>query len=161
MTSYTFMKTGNSNATIDTEDLFMLIGLFTSNAIKNADRHIKISNREIVTKEDLKYGMIYETFEFLSQPNLNEEIQKIKHEILSDDDDDDDDNYEDLWEKNIVPDEETTPFRELDKFEICKIPKKEDRDFISKMYSYNEKWKTWIPETPFEKIVFNAINKSY
>ena len=42
MTDYTFMKTGLNNALTDTDDMFLLIALFTSNAIKHANRHIKI-----------------------------------------------------------------------------------------------------------------------
>ena len=93
MTDYTFMKTGFSEELSDTDDMFILITLFTTNAIKHAKKHIEISNRDAITKEDMRYGMIYETIEFLSNPNFREElasIRKLFAPLNSEDEDDDD-----------------------------------------------------------------------
>jgi hypothetical protein len=162
---YSFMNSGSSNSEInfETDDLFMLITLFTSNSITNAKRHIELCKRDVITKEDLRHGLIYETFEFLNNHNLQDEMDKIR-EQFNDSDDESDDDGEDvyaLFENNIVPDEEIVPFTQLDKFEICKIPKKEDREFLQKLYKHYDSWSSWQPETPFEKILYSAINKTY
>lgn len=158
------MKAGSSNneINVDNDDLFMLITLFTSNSITNAKRHIELCNREVITKEDLRYGLIYETFEFLNNPNLQDEMDKIRNAFDDiDDDDDDEEDIDVLFENNIVPDEDIVSFTQLDKFEICKIPKQKDREFLQKLYKHYNSWVSWEPESPFEKILYSAINKTY
>jgi len=154
------MKTGQDGA-IDNEDILMLITLFTSNSIKHAEKHIDLSNRSTITVDDLKYCMIYETMEFLSNPNLNDEIMRLKESLSLENSDDDDDDDEEMLDCTIIPDEDVTEFKELDKFEISKIPNGDDRAFISKLYKHNKNWNTWIPETPLETILHKAINGSY
>ena len=34
-------------------------------------------------------------------------------------------------------------------------------NFIQKLYKHYESWSSWEPETPFEKILYSAINKTY
>ena len=90
-------------------------------------------------------------------------MEKIRNEFDESDEDSDDagEDIDTLFNNTIVPDEEIVPFTELDKFEICKIPKKEDREFLQKLYKHYESWSSWKPETPFEKILYSAINKTY
>ena len=154
MSDYSFMKAGVSNlvepSTSNNNNLLNLLELFTSNSIKNSAKFIKICGRNGITVEDMKYGLIYEVFEFFKRTtNLKDlkEIEKINREEI--DESDDENEY-------ILPDDEVEEFKRI---EIDKITNDEDKVFVTKLYQYYDNWDDWVPKTPIEKTLKKSINK--
>ena len=185
MSDYSFLRTGFSNLVEPTkisnderEDIEIMLGLFTSNAIINASKYAEMCKRNAVTKTDMLYGLQYEVFEFLQRPDLEEGLREIKEEYeqMNEDDDDseydDEDNDEGNDEGNsksedpldlnnselgdiIVPDEETVDFSRISEELITN----DIKEFIEKMHKYNDTWDSWTPQTDLEIILKNAIDK--
>ena len=72
MSDYSFLKTGFSNlvepvkvSEKEREDIEIMLGLFTSNALINASKYVQYCGRNAVTKTDILYGLQYEVFESL------------------------------------------------------------------------------------------------
>lgn len=166
MSDYSFMKTGFSNVQQPRneqfeEQAFLLISLFSANAVQNAAKHVELCKRDGVTKEDVTYGLKYEVFEFLKRPNINEELEKIKEEIENYSSDEDEDDYEDVEniqnETNIVDDNKIEKFKRIDS-ELLQSLNIKDREFIENFYRYSDTWDSWEPQTPLENILKSAIN---
>ena len=164
MSDYSFMKSGLGNATqsslseIDMENIEILLSLFISNAITNASKYVTHCNRNGVTKEDIKYGLRYEVFEFLKRSNLMDDIKKATQEYNQYLDEHDDSDYEENEEELnsiIIPDNEINPFERINQDLICEQNKK----FIETYHNHNDNWDKWIPITPLDKILKNAIDK--
>ena len=86
MSDYSFMQSGlsgdyNPMASISPQDLILLLGVFSKNAIAKASRHVKLCGRNGVTKKDMEYALKYEVFDFLGNPDVFEEINRIKTKI--------------------------------------------------------------------------------
>ena len=157
MEDYSFMKTGftnveNSNQTNQVNDnLFNILELFTSNSIKNSARFVELCNRNGITAQDMKYGIIYEVFEFFNR-NSNMDDLKIIEELQNNHDDSDDE------QEYILPDDELEEFKKIN---INDIENQDDKEFVEKLYNYYNNWDTWEPKTPIEKILKKSINKFY
>ena len=151
---FSFMKTGvastNSSVSNNTNDMLNILELFASNALKNSSRYVELCGRNGITPEDIKYGLVYEVFEFFNRPNNLQDLRDIeslnKEEMdISEDIDD-----------NIVEDSELDSFKRID---IETITNEEDIGFVVKLYSYYDNWDTWEPKTMTEQILQNSINK--
>ena len=85
---YSFMKTGFSpvkeptNKNFD-KNLVNILELFTSNAVKNSVRFVKLCDRNGVTKEDMKYGLIYEVFEFFKRDTNLKDLKEIEEKMFA------------------------------------------------------------------------------
>ena len=55
----------------------------------------------------------------------------------------------------IIPDNEINPFERINQDLICEQNKK----FIETYHNHNDNWDKWIPITPLDKILKNAIDK--
>ena len=167
MSDYSFMKSGLGSPTVQSpsiseaelENIEILLSLFMTNGIDNAAKYVSHCKRNGVTVMDISFGLKYEVFEFLKRKNLmndiakeTEEYKKFKEE-LSDEDEDGVDEEE--ANSNIVPDEEVEPFSRIKPEYIDDS----NREFIQKMHEYYDTWDSWEPDTPFNKILKNAINK--
>ena len=145
------------------ENLKIMISLFTSNAMINAAKYVELSDRNGITQEDIEYGLKYEVFEFLNRPDFQESLEEVRKDYykelenveLERQDAVEDDNLENDLEEFIVDDDEIDDFKRLDK----EITNKEDKDFVSKLHNYYDTWDSWVPETPLEKILKNAIER--
>lgn len=159
MSDYSFMKTGYLNTSSNgvTEDeklnIISLVSLFGAKAIEHATDYIYHCGREGITKLDLVYGMRYEAFEYMKNPNLYEEANKMKDEIIEQDDEDSD--WEDI-DDLILPDDKIQPFIRINDSKI----NDENREFIDKMHTYYDQWDRWEPQTPLENILKRAIDRS-
>ena len=147
------MKTGfspvkESNKPNLDNNLLNILELFTSNAIKNSARFVKLCDRNGMTKEDIKYGLIYEVFEFFKRDTNLKDLKEIeelnKTETLD-------------YEEFIIEDDELMSFSKID---IDSISNSDDKEFVTKLYKYYDGWDDWIPTTPLEKIIKKSINKS-
>ena len=169
MSDYSFMKSGlgspgvqsPSISEVELENIEILLSLFMTNGIDNAAKYVTHCKRNGVTVMDISLGLKYEVFEFLKRKNLmndikkeTEEYKKFKEE-LSDEDSNDEDEDEIEDNPNVVPDEEVEPFSRIKPEYIDDS----NREFVQKMHEYYDTWDSWEPDTPFNKILKNAINK--
>ena len=158
---YSFMKAGmgsiqdqNRITNVEENNIMSMLTLFTSNALINAAEYSSICGRNGVTKEDIKYALIFEVFEFLKNPNLLEDLNDVDKELELCDGEDDE-NWEDIDEP-VVPDSEIDSFTRID---IDKVGK-DDKYFVEKLHNYYDNWDDWVPSNKLEEILKNAINKA-
>lgn len=176
MADYSFMKSGFSDAapSVDTDDLKVMLSLFISRAMEHAVRYSKICRRDGVTKDDLVYALKYEVFEFFNNPNINNELDLMKREYLEylaesedeeydpdqeyDSNEDHDNDYEPSGIGDFVVDDE-----EIETFTRANIEEVEtkDKEFVNNIHNYVDRWDTWVPTTPIEETLKNAIEKTY
>ena len=74
------MKTGISNTSTSTstnQDILNIIELFTSNALKTSSRFVGLCGRNGITQVDIKYGLIYEVFEFLAATAIYRTLKRL------------------------------------------------------------------------------------
>lgn len=191
MSDYSFLKTGLSNlvepvkiSEKEREDIEIMLGLFTSNALINASKYVHYCGRNAVTKTDITYGLQYEVFEFLQRNDISEgldeirqDYERLKLEEYEVDDDDEDGEYEENVETEdgdydniqedefnlgktelgelIMPDEEIQEFSRISDENI----NDENREFVEKIHNYHDTWSSWTPQTELEIILKNAIDK--
>ena len=186
MSDYSFLKSGFSNlkepAKItenEKENIELMLSLFTSNALINASKYVKLCNRHTITKTDISYGLKYEVFEFLNREDINEGLAEIRKDYenlkLEDYDVSDTESCEDYesdtengthpneeynkslntgLEDFIVPDNETEPFKRINENSIDN----ENKDFVAKFHNYNDTWDDWVPQTPLENILKRSLS---
>ena len=207
MSDYSFMKSGfstNSNQTLtsnEIENIQNLLALFTSNAMINASKYARISNRNGITKEDLQYGLRYEVFEFFNK-QIEDELYEIKNDMIELENEEPKkykieyldnrvgviEQYETLFdtelqaqeiidelkyynyfqdfviigltESDLQLDEIIFDDNEIDTFKRIDVSliTNDNKEFVSKIHTYYDKWDTWEPQTPIEKILKNAIS---
>jgi activator of 2-hydroxyglutaryl-CoA dehydratase len=186
MSDYSFLRTGTSNLIEPTkkmsdeekENIEIILGLFTSNALINASKYVHECKRNAVTKTDVLYGLQYEVFEFFSRSNIDqglaeirEEYEKLKQEQEEYEEEEDYEDEEDEYEEEethtgvdlgstelnemIMNDTEVNDFSRI-KSELINS---NNREFVEKMHNYNDSWVTWEPQTDLEVILKNAIDK--
>ena len=187
MSNYSFMKSGFSNTDVEQEetlseiDIVGLVSLFVENAMKTASKHTIICKRNVVTKTDVTYGLIYEVFNWLKRPTLIKDFQEIKNEIENEaaeeeveyndgaedkdngagkDDDEDEDEADDdsngdfeNIEDIIVPDEY------VDEFERAIIQNDDNKEFLEELYSHYDNWPNWVPQNNIEKSLKSSIDR--
>lgn len=161
MTDYSFMRSGRGQSverTLSDEDqdnIRSILALFTSNAMINGAEYSKICGRSGVTKEDVKYGLIFEVFEFTQRPSTMSDLKELREEMENDDDDDDedDDGWEDM-DDFVVPDEDVEEFKRVN---IDDVPE-ENKEFVRKIHAYYDNWCNWRPSNRIEEILKNAID---
>ena len=166
MTDYSFMKAGSGLPNqqelniVDEKYIASLLTLFTSNAIINASEYSNICGRNGITKEDVKYALIFEVFEFLKNPNIISDLQEIEKDIETEMDNDDDENWEDVEDSsNIVNDNDIESFSRITQTKF-NILEESDKEFVIKIHKYYDGWDNWVPTNKLEEILKNAIDKT-
>jgi len=154
MSDYSFMRTGRNiqpqNTPIDPDRIMGMITLFIRNGMTNAAKYVEYCQRNGVTQEDVVYGLIYEVFEFLNDPNLSANIEQSIGEINETDEEDDD--LDDI----IVPDEQIQGFSRI----TDELINADNEVFVNKMHNYYDNWEDWEPQDEIQIILKNAINQS-
>jgi len=142
----------------DEKYIASLLTLFTSNAIINASEYSILGGRNGVTKEDVKYALMFEVFEFLKNPNIISELQEIEKDIETEMDNDDE-NWEDVEESsNIVNDTDIESFSRITQTKFNTL-EESDKEFVIKIHKYYDGWDNWVPTNKLEEILKNAIDK--
>ena len=190
MSDYSFLKSGFSNTDIEQEealseiDIAALVLLFVENAMKTASKHTIICKRNVVTKTDVTYGLIYEVFNWLKRPTLIKDFQEIKNEIEADEaaeeeaeyndsaeekdngaeKDDDDDEDEDDDDDDSNGDFENiediiVPDEYVDEFERTSIQNDDNKEFLEELYSHYDNWPNWVPQNNIEKSLKSSIDR--
>jgi len=107
-------------------------------AVLLAGEYCKACGREVILPEDMEYAMKY-----CAMYTVGQQIGTMFPEIYEDDDDEDED-IED------VPSEDCPPFVQYTG---------EDPRFIQ-MNEAAERWDSWVPQSPIEQMLKNAINSN-
>ena len=126
-----------------TENIASIVLVFMENAIKSADIYVKHAKRNSITAEDIKRGLMLETFFIKQRPNMLEqceEMKKIIKQIQEEDDSEDDDDF--------ITDEEEG-FKESE----CECP------MCNCMNTIYTRWEGFTPESSIERAMFTHINR--
>ena len=143
---YSFMKSGFDNLVHEdpTENIASIVLVFMENAVKSAAIYVKHARRNAITPEDIKRGLMLETFFIKQRPNMLEQCEEMKktiNRILEEEDESDEDE-----EEIIVDDEEE--FKESE----CQCA------MCNCMNTIYTRWEGFTPQTSIEKAMFNHIN---
>ena len=128
-----------------TENISSIVLVFMENAIKSADIYVKHANRNSITAEDIKRGLMLETFFIKQRPNMLEQCEEMKktiNKILEEED------YESDEEEDYITDDDE-PFRESE----CKCA------MCNCMNTIYTRWEGFTPESTIERAMFNHINR--
>ena len=150
-TDYSFMKSGFNNVlgtSNDNKTTIQSIFLgFTEFAMKDATTYVEHCGRNVVLKEDIKLGLMTETFKFLKRNNKQEKVQNWR-EYLNNPSDNEEDYESD--EDVIVNDQE-----EVFKYSKCKC------DLCFNFNSIENFWKSWVPQNDIEIILKKTIDQNF
>ena len=128
-----------------TENIASIVLVFMENAIKSADIYVKHAKRNSITAEDIKRGLMLETFFIKQRPNMLEQCEEMKktiNKILEEED------YESDEEEDYITDDDE-PFRESE----CKCA------MCNCMNTIYTRWEGFTPQTSIEKAMFTHINR--
>ena len=153
---FSFMKSGFNNvqATQERDEMEKnVVGTivhFTENALKTAGFYTKHSNRDIITKEDIKRCFMLEVFLFYNRENLQENIENVIQSLYDDSSEDDNEEGEEKDDENEIIFEEDieATFKQSD----CKCL------MCQSLNNIYEKWEHWQPQTPMQQILQTHIN---
>ena len=144
---YSFMKSGFDNLVHEdpTENIASIVLVFMENAVKSAAIYVKHAKRNAITPEDIKRGLMLETFFIKQRPNMLEQCEEMKktiNRILEEEDESDED------EEDFITDEEEE-FKESEcQCALCNC--------MNNIYT---RWEGFIPQTSIERAMFNHINR--
>ena len=128
-----------------TENIASIVLVFMENAVKSAAIYVKHAKRNAITPEDIKRGLMLETFFIKQRPNMLEQCEEMKktiNRILEEEDESDEDE-----EEIIVDDEED--FKESEcQCALCNC--------MNNIYT---RWEGFTPQTSIERAMFNHINR--
>ena len=143
---YSFMKSGFDNLVHEdpTENIASIVLVFMENAIKSADIYVKHAKRKSITAEDIKRGLMLETFFIKQRPNMLEQCEEMKKVIRRIQEEDDSDEEE----EDFITDEEEE-FKESE----CQCP------MCNCMNTIYTRWEGFTPESTIERAMFTHINR--
>lgn len=148
------MKTGfnlvqNTNEAAELKkNITTMVVLFSQKALRAAAIYVSHSNRNIVVTEDIKRGMMLETFIFYKDPKLLEEMKQVKENIYDNDllSTVEDGLADDMDE--IITDDEPGEYTENN----CNCP------ICSSFNTIKARWADWEPKDEIEKILKKHID---
>ena len=132
-----------------TENIASIVLVFMENAVKSAAIYVKHAKRNAITPEDIKRGLMLETFFIKQRPNMLEqceEMKKIIRRIQEEDDSDDVIIFGD--DDDFITDEEEE-FKESE----CQCP------MCNCMNTIYTRWEGFTPESSIERAMFTHINR--
>ena len=171
MSDYSFMKSGLGNSSeskpslnmYDIENIEILLSLFISNAITTASKYVTYCGRNGVSKLDIQYALKYEVFEFLNRSTMLDDIKHATEDYnkyIESLDNSEDEVPDDAWNcvanSIIIPDYEVDEFKRID----LSLIDDDNKEFTNKIHTHYDNWDSWIPDTPLNKILKNAIDKT-
>ena len=106
---FTFMKSGFNNL-VEKDETFentaAVIMVFMENAVKQASLYVSHTDRKVITKEDVKRGLMLELFLMGKRDDNLEKCLSMKENIKQWMNDEDDEEKEDEGEDEETEDEE-------------------------------------------------------
>ena len=167
MSDYSFMKSGLVNSSSskpsltieDIENIEILLSLFISNAITTASKYVTHCGRNGVSKLDIQYALKYEVFEFLNRSTMLDDIKQATedyNQYIESLDSSDEEEESDELDGIIIPDEEVDEFKRIEP----SLVDDDNKEFIENLHKHYDNWDSWVPDTPLNKILKNAIDKT-
>ena len=146
MSDYSFMKSGfnnlEDNNKYDPNDVVATILHFIEHATRSASIYVKHSDRNSVTPEDIKRGMMLEIFLFSKRVNIEQNIIDIKNDLNNHSSDE-----EEEEEIDFCPEDEMDSFKESScNCAMCEC--------LNTIYT---RWEKWTPVTEIEHILKKHI----
>ena len=149
-TDFAFMKSGFNTMEMDEDDLkkniVSIMLHFMENAAKSAAIYVEHAGRKYITTEDIKRGLMLESFLFAHRTQKQEDIEKIKEELYGTSLDHIDET-ELEWSKSMDEDDETNNFTES----------QHDCGVCNCFNTIYDRWDNWEPENHFMTILKNRI----
>ena len=130
-----------------TENIASIVLVFMENAIKSADIYVKHAKRNSITAEDIKRGLMLETFFIKQRPNMLEQCEEMKKIIKRIQEEDDEDDVIIFGDDNDTDEEEE--FKESE----CECP------MCKCMNTIYTRWEGFTPESSIERAMFTHINR--
>ena len=145
MSDYSFMKSGfnnlEQNDKYDPNNVVATILHFIEHATRSASIYVKHSDRNSVTPEDIKRGMMLEIFLFSKRVNIEQSIIDIKNDLNNHSSDDEEE------EIDFCPEDQMDSFKESTcNCAMCKC--------LNTIYT---RWEKWTPVTDIEHILKKHI----
>ena len=132
-----------------TENIASIVLVFMENAIKSADIYVKHAKRNSITAEDIKRGLMLETFFIKQRPNMLEQCEEMKKVIRRIQEEDDSDDVIIFGDDDDFITDEEEEFKESE----CQCP------MCNCMNTIYTRWEGFTPQTSIEKAMFNHINR--
>ena len=148
---YSFMKSGFDNLVQEdpTENIASIVLVFMENAIKSADIYVKHAKRKSITAEDIKRGLMLETFFIKQRPNMLEQCEEMKKIIKRIQEEDDNDDVTIFGDDDDFITDEEEEFKESE----CQCP------MCNCMNTIYTRWEGFTPESSIERAMFTHINR--
>lgn len=124
-------------------------------AMRSAATYAKATDRDVVTADDVLYGMQYQAHQFSNVNNVHlrateaaKEMKRIEADADADSDEETDADSDDDF---VVDDENCPPF--------ARAPDSHS-DVIALMNHYHDTWESWVPETDVERLLKESIDSN-
>lgn len=149
---FSFMKTGfnmlQSESNVSEQEMKEILANFAvimDDAVKLAETYVIHANRNSITPEDIKLGLMFRNFynqQFWSQPNALQKLENYKQIINNEE------------EENMEMEEESDDIEMEQPFSVsnCQCPTCKG---LNSMFNV---WNTWEPPTVHQRIVKNVID---
>ena len=142
---FTFMKSGFNNL-VEKDETFentaAVIMVFMENAVKQAALYVSHTDRKVITKEDVKRGLMLELFLMGKRDDNLEKCLSMKENIKQWMNDEDDEEEEENEEDEDVEFEESN----------CDCP------ICNVMNNIYDRWDTFQPSSDVEKIIHKHLS---
>ena len=131
-----------------TENIASIVLVFMENAIKSADIYVKHAKRNSITAEDIKRGLMLETFFIKQRPNMLEQCEEMKKIIKRIQEEDDSEDVIIFGDDDDFITDEEEEFKESE----CECP------MCNCMNTIYTRWEGFTPETSIERAMYKHIN---
>ena len=148
---YSFMKSGFDNLVHEdpTENIASIVLVFMENAVKSAAIYVKHAKRNAISPEDIKRGLMLETFFIKQRPNMLEQCEDMKKIIKRIQEEDDSDDVIIFGDDDDFITDEEEEFKESE----CQCP------MCNCMNTIYTRWEGFTPESSIERAMFTHINR--
>ena len=132
-----------------TENIASIVLVFMENAVKSAAIYVKHAKRNAITPEDIKRGLMLETFFIKQRPNMLEQCEEMKKIIKRIQEEDDNDDVTIFGDDDDFITDEEEEFKESE----CQCP------MCNCMNTIYTRWEGFTPESSIERAMFTHINR--
>ena len=147
---------GQSQPSADPElmlSMMSILSVFMEKAVENAAQYTRAAGRRVVSKKDMSMALKAEAVpsgRFWETPDLMRRVSEHRSELQTEEDDEEDEesSSEDQEEEEEVEEEWTAAVPE-DAHEISEL--------IVRLNGAEDEFEAWVPTTPLEVAVRNAI----
>jgi len=156
--SYDFMKSGNDRNSDGRLPRDMRVTLsaglvvFLGNAIDSAVLYKDHSKRKLITEKDVVLALKREIFVFGNRCDVEAQVEDTKKELLEMSDTSESDmDFDEMSTSESDMSAEAVDSDDVFAYSTCNC------QFCIEMNEVEEKWKSWVPQSPLEKTLYRAI----